>query len=152
MITFKTTNPFEIVGLDIAGPFTTSDSGKKYILICIDYFTNWVEASSMSGIEAEEVADNFFRDIISRHGCPKTIIREKGTQFTSKLFKCLCKNFDINHIEASVQDHQTNGKAERFIRFLENSLALTINKDQKNWDKMLDACLFAYRTTIAKKI
>ena len=42
LVPFNTTNPFEIVGLDIAGPFTTTDSGKKYILICIDYFTNWV--------------------------------------------------------------------------------------------------------------
>ena len=53
---------------------------------------------------------------------------------------------------ATVQHHQTNGKAERFMRYLENSLALVIQEDQSDWDDMTDVCLFAYRTTMSQKL
>ena len=98
--------------------------------------------------EAQEVADKLISLIISRHGCPTKFLSDKGTQFTSNLFNCLCKKLKIAKIENSVLHPQTNGKAERFIRFLTNSLSLITSKDQHDWDEMLDCCLFAYRTTM----
>ena len=47
---------------------------------------------------------------------------------------------------------QTNGKAERFVRFLNNSLSIVSNEDQSDWDEALYCCLFAYRTTIHRVI
>ena len=35
--------PGERVHLDFLGPFTTSDSGNKYILMMIDQFSRWLE-------------------------------------------------------------------------------------------------------------
>ena len=35
---------FQIVGADLAGPFKLSTGRNKYILVIIDYFTNWIEA------------------------------------------------------------------------------------------------------------
>jgi hypothetical protein len=114
----------------------------------VDYFTNWVEACPLKTLEAEEVAEKFYHHIILRHGCPTKVITDQGTQFTSKLFKRLCKKFNIFKIEASAKHPQTNGKTERFIRFLSTALATLIAKDQSDWDLRLDECLFAYRVTI----
>ncbi|RNA32760.1 gag-pol fusion [Brachionus plicatilis] len=58
----------------------------------------------------------------------------------------------IFKLEASAKHPQTNGKTERFIRFLTRALATVIAKDQGNWDLLLDSCLFAYRVTINKTI
>jgi len=35
------------LGIDVVGPFPTSVTGKRYVIIAIDYFTKWVEAKAM---------------------------------------------------------------------------------------------------------
>ena len=146
------THPFEMVGMDILGPLTTSTEGSNYILVCADLFTSWVEAAPLTGITAEEVCRAFFVLIIARHGCPVTILTDQGRQFTSKLFTKLCQHFHIRHVESSAYHHQTNGKVERFNHFIEKSLATVINKDQKNWDRLLPHVLFTYRTTLNRML
>ncbi len=47
---------------------------------------------------------------------------------------------------------QTNGKAERLIRFLVNSLSLLYKEDQTDWDDAFYCCLFAYTTTLQRII
>ena len=42
--------PFELISLDIAGPFKETKAGYKYILVCIDLLTNWVEAQPLTTI------------------------------------------------------------------------------------------------------
>jgi transposase InsO family protein len=86
--------------------------------------------------------------IIIRHGCPSRILTDKGTQFTSGLFKRLCERYHITKVQTSSLHPQTNGKVERFNRYLVNTLSILSNKNQLNWDEMVDYCLFAYRTTI----
>ncbi|MDM1514777.1 hypothetical protein HX055_18885, partial [Myroides odoratimimus] len=35
--------PWERIALDIAGPFPITDSGNRYVLVVMDYFTKWPE-------------------------------------------------------------------------------------------------------------
>ena len=43
--------PFSVWGIDIIGKITPkSSSGHEYILVAIDYFTKWVEATSYAGL------------------------------------------------------------------------------------------------------
>ena len=138
----------KIVAIDLVGPFKATKRGNKYIVVCVDAFTNWVEAAPLKTIDAEEVCDTIFKIIITQHGCPKNILTDQGRQFTSKLFQEFCKKLKINKLQCSSLHPQTNGKAERFISFLTNSLSTFTNKDQSDWDEALYCCLFAYRTTI----
>ena len=87
-------SPFHMLGADIAGPFVRSTGGNKYILVVIDYFTNWVEAISLKSLSAEDTAKAFFKCIISRHGCPSILRIDQGTMFKS-VFKEMCDLFNI---------------------------------------------------------
>jgi transposase InsO family protein len=144
--------PFEIVAIDILGPLNKTRRNYKYILVCVDLFTNWVEAGSLRTLEASETAELVYHLIITRFGCPTKILTDQGTQFTSNLFKYFCDKLKITKIQASSRHPQTNGKVERFNRFLGNALALNCNAKQTNWDDLLDPCLFAYRTTFNKTV
>ena len=152
LVPIETSSPFEIVSMDILGPFKVTSDGYKYVLVCVDMFTSWVEASPMKSLTAEETAQVFFRLIISRHGCPRKVLTDQGRQFTSSLFQTLCNQYRIQKLESTAYHHQTNGKAERFNRFLLNSMATQINKDHNNWDKLLDKCLMIYRVSISRML
>ncbi len=115
-------------------------------------FTNWVEAQPLTTIEAIEVCQAFFKLVISRHGCPLKVLTDKGKQFVSKLFNKICHQYNIEHLESSAYHHETNGKSERFIQFLEKSLSTIIEPDQSNWDKLVDYVLFLYRSTLNRML
>ena len=54
----ETKRPFELIGIDI--PYLPiSKGGFRYILVAIDYFTNWVEAALLKSMTAEEVIRAF---------------------------------------------------------------------------------------------
>jgi transposase InsO family protein len=123
-------------------------NGNRYILVCVDLFTNWIEACPLKTLEAAETADAEFKMIILRHGCPTRILTDQGTQFSCGLFKRLCDKFKITKVRTSALHPQTNGKVERFNRYLVDTLSITTDKNQLNWDEMLSYCVFAYCTTI----
>jgi transposase InsO family protein len=152
LIPIVTSAPFEMIGIDILGPFKVSDEGYEYVLTCIDIYTSWVEAAPLRTITADEVCQEFFKLIISRHGCPTKVLTDQGKQFTSKIFNRICKQFNIKHLESSAYHHQTNGKVERFHKFIENSLTTIIKPDQSNWSRLIDNCLFVYRTTLNRML
>ncbi|XP_070172331.1 protein NYNRIN-like [Polyergus mexicanus] len=48
--------PFERMQMDILGPFPTSSTGNKYLLVVSDCFTKWVEAFPLKNFRANTVA------------------------------------------------------------------------------------------------
>ena len=145
----ESNSPFQKIGGDIAGPFKRTQGGHKYILVVIDYFTNWIEAIPLKSLSADDAASAFFKAIISRHGCPQILIIDNGTHFQS-IFKSLCKSFNIEIRRTPVTHHQAAGKVERFIQFMKNFLGTVINASMKNWDQMLDNVLFVYRVSFSR--
>ena len=95
LTTCKPSHPLWQVALDIMGPLP-EPSGNKYILLLGDQFTKWYEAISMSNHEASTVAKVFVNAWVSRFGCPANLHSNKGSNFTSNLFKNMCKELGIN--------------------------------------------------------
>jgi hypothetical protein len=153
LIPIVTTRPFQIVAIDLVGPLQVSSTKNKYILVCIDLFTSWVEATPLKAMTAEEVIKSFFQIVVSRHGCPESVLSDQGTQFMSSSFEALCTSFNMKHLKTTAYHHQCNGKVERFIRFLKNSLAtITPSNNLNKWDQLIDHCLFIYRISINRTL
>jgi putative transposase len=144
--------PFETIGMDLMGPLPTTARNNRYILVCVDLFTNWVESCALKTITAATVIQAFFELIFSRHGCPTQVLTDQGTQFTAEVFKDLLKTYGIKHLKSSAYHHQTNGKTERFNRFLTSMLALKIDGKITSWDKVLSHCLMVHRITVSRTL
>jgi transposase InsO family protein len=87
------------------------------------------------------------------HACPQEFLTDRGTNFNSKTFDAVySKQFHIKHTMSSAYHHQTVGKVERFHKFMENSLSTIVKKNQTDWPKLVDSCLFVYRTTFSRAI
>ena len=73
----QTKKPFEIVAMDIMGPVTKSPEGYQYILNCVDLYTSWPESIALKSLTAIELIEAVHKIILSRHGCPTTILKTR---------------------------------------------------------------------------
>jgi transposase InsO family protein len=89
--------PFEKWALDFVGPINPMSRRKKYILVCTDYVTKWVEAKALYSANEQSVVDFLFEEIFTRFGVPQEIVTNQGTQFTSNLVKYLTEQYRIKH-------------------------------------------------------
>ena len=126
---FSASQPFETVGIDIAGPFPVSERGNRYVVAMGDRFTRWVEITPVAVIDAITVADVFVDKIILRHGCPKELLSDRGSQFTSLLLRRLADRLGIKKIFTTAYHPQCNGQVERFNRTLKAAITTYVNDD-----------------------
>jgi hypothetical protein len=62
---------------------------RRYILVCTDYVTKWVDDKALYSTNEQYVVDFLFEEIFTRFGVPREIVIEQGTQFTSNLVKSI---------------------------------------------------------------
>ena len=78
--------PFLVLGIDIIGKISPkSYSGHEYILVAIDYFTKWVEATSYAGLIATRVTKFIISHIIYQYGVPHELISDRGAHFRGEV-------------------------------------------------------------------
>ena len=65
-------------GLDIAGPFKTTSRGHKYVLVCIEYFSKYVETFPLRSKSAEDVSFAFLHGILARYGACAEVVTDGG--------------------------------------------------------------------------
>ena len=58
--------PFDMVGIDIMGPFPETIQGNKYIVNLSDYSIKCPEAFAMKDAKSETIANIYVDEIISR--------------------------------------------------------------------------------------
>ena len=85
-----------------------------------------------------------FEEIICRHGCPKEIQTDNGTEFTAKIVKELTDQYNIQQKFSSPYHPQTNGLVERYNRTLCQVLQKYCIQKETDWDEYIPAALFAY--------
>ena len=101
--------PFSIWGIDIIGNISPkSSNGHEYILIAIDYFTKWVEATSYARLTIARVAKFIRLHIICRYGVPHKLIYDKGVHFRGEV-DTLIQEYGLQHHRLSAYMPQTNG-------------------------------------------
>ena len=75
---------FDRVAVDVLGPFKPSSRQNRYIVVFSHYLTRWCEAFPVPSVEAFVVARLLVDEIIARHGAPRVLLSDRGTNFLSK--------------------------------------------------------------------
>ncbi|UYV70775.1 K02A2.6-like, partial [Cordylochernes scorpioides] len=140
--------PFERVGIDFLGPLPSTKNRKKWMIVLTDYYTKYAETKAVIDATAREVAKFLTENVILKHGAPRYLISDRGSQFTSNLVKEITKICQIQHCLTTSYHPQTNGLTERLNRTLINLISMYVNVDQRNWDEILPFITHAYNTTI----
>ena len=50
-------------------------------MVCVCSFSKWIELVPLKSKSSSEVAHGFYRDVICRYGCPRTIRSDNGLEF-----------------------------------------------------------------------
>ena len=139
---------FRHVHIDLVGPLPSSN-GFSYILTCIDRFTRWPVATPIRDSLTETVAKAFLESWVSYFGTPATIITDRGSQFTSSLFRELRNLLGSDHFTTTAYHPASNGLVERFHRQLKAAIMTTASIQ---WTEQLPLILLGLRNTIKEDL
>ena len=114
---------FEALAIDLVGPLP-SQIGYKYILTCVDLLSNFIIAEPIKNMYATTVLDTLWTRVILPHGIPRTILSDRGTQFTGILNKWFERILGFKSLLTVSYHPQTNGRIERWHRYLKQRLCL----------------------------
>jgi hypothetical protein len=124
--------------------------GHVYMLVVVNKFTKWVEAAPVT-TQDSTAAINFIKSIIFHFGVPHNIIKDNGTNFTSKEFKNYCESMGIKLKFASVVLPKMNEQVEKANRLICNGikkrLLAPLEKAKQAWVDELPSVLWSLRTT-----
>jgi hypothetical protein len=74
----------------------------KYVLVAIDYATQWVEARTLK-INTTIVTTKFLYEcILTKFGCPLTIVTNQGVHFINDVIKYLTHHFFMKHVSSTI--------------------------------------------------
>ena len=137
--------PFHRVAVDLIGPlYPATDRGNRYVLTVVDYATRYPEAVALRNIDTECVAEALV-DIFSRVGVPREMLSDNGSQFTSSVMKEVSRLISVRQLTTTPYHPMCNGLVERFNGTLKLMLKRMCAERPRDWDKYLNAVLFAYR-------
>ena len=134
--------------MDVAGPFPISNSGNRYVLVVMDYFSKWPEVYAIPNQEAKTIVDVFGKNWVCRYGVPSEIHSDQGRNFESAIVKEMCDSYEIKKTRTTPLHPQSDGMVERFNRTLEEHLRKVVDSGQKDWDDHIPKFLLSYRSAI----
>ena len=133
---------FEHIHCDLVGPLEESN-GNTYVFTIIDRFCRWPEAIPLPDMETPTVARAFLLHWLARFGMPIHVTHDRGSQFTSQLFKAMCELLGIHQIPTTSYHPQSNGLIERVHRPLKDGLKA--READPNWSDHLPWILLGLR-------
>ena len=147
LVSIHSSRPFELIEIDVVGPFPTFSRGNKYILTIVCTYTKWPEAYAIPS-QYTPIVLQCLEDLISRHGIPTIILSDQGRNFEAKLFKQFCDKYGIQKRRTTPYHPQCNGMVERFNGTLVKIIARFVSSNQKDRDDCIPAALHAYRSSV----
>ena len=138
--------PFEVVGMDLIGPFVETDKGNRYALVLVDHLTSWPEVIPIPSKSAAEV-QRAWQEVVSRHGCPMVTITDRGSELKNAQMAAWFHQSGIEHRATTALRPQTNGRTERTNKTVKMAIEKAVSNRPRKWEEVLPSVLLAIRTT-----
>jgi hypothetical protein len=138
-------------GLDLLGPLPSAQGNLKYVVIAVEYFSNWIEVKPLATITLAIVQKFFWQNIVCRFGVPKAIIVDNGTQFDAEMFKAFCDQIGTKIHFASVRHPESNRLVERANGIIIIGIMKSIfNQPRGKWSDELIKVVGNHNTVVSR--
>ncbi|XP_055585110.1 uncharacterized protein LOC129737961 [Uranotaenia lowii] len=140
--------PWQFVTLDFVGPLPASGKNRATcLLVATDVFSKFVLVQPFREAKAGPLSEFVENMIFRLFGVPEIILTDNGTQFTSKTFTDLLKEYHVNHWLTPAYHPQVNN-TERVNRVITTAIRATLKKEHKHWADDIQAIANAIRTAV----
>ncbi|NWX32594.1 GIN1 protein, partial [Notiomystis cincta] len=136
-------SPWEVLALDIHGPFPETSQSNTHVLLVTDYFTKWVEAAPLQKKDPFSVA-KALATVFYRFGASKNIYTSQSWDFCEEVSRHLCERWNISQLLTPSAEPAGPGSAE----VLSSSIRSVVSERPSEWDAHLDPLLFEFRTSV----
>ena len=147
----KASQPAYKYFMDYLGPFVTSYNNNKYVFVCVDGFTRYVETAATKDSTAETTIEILVNSIICRHGMFSCLISDRAKSFMSRVVQGFAERTGIAHIKTTSFHPQSN-ISERVNASIANMLSNYCGTNHKDWDVMLSSITLALNTQYHRSI
>ena len=113
----------------------------KSYLIVFDFYSRYFEVAVLSATTSADVIHHM-KSFFSRHGIPKSILTDNGSEFTSYSFAQFFEVWKINHKTSSPLYPQSNGLAEKTVQTAKRLLTKALKTNRNPYLSILE-----YRNT-----
>ena len=144
--------PFVTWGMDAIDPIELAASNiHRFILVAIDYFTKWIEATSYKSITKKVAVDFVCNNLICSFEVPESIITDNGANLNSYLMRDVCEKFKITHRNSTAYRPQMNRVVEAANKNIKKIPRKMID-NHRGRHEMLPYAFLGYRMTVRKSI
>jgi hypothetical protein len=137
--------------IDFIGPFPTT-RGQRYVLCCIDEFSNWIELFPVAEQTGEEI-QRCVQALASEHGWPLYLRFDNGPGFNSTALKAWMDVRRIAWLEIPANAPQANGVIEshnRTIKGVIRRMLADCVERRASWLDFIGVAKLALNTAVSK--
>lgn len=147
----KGNKPFDTIHVDHYGPLGMTKGKFKHIFVIVDAFSKFITLYPVRSVKTKEVCSKL-NEYFSYYSRPLRIISDRGTCYTSEMFKDFCKSHDIQHVLIAAGSPQANGQVERYNRTIKAMLSKFLHEKGQNWNIFLGKVQFCINNTYNRSI
>ena len=141
------TLPFKKISTDFIVELP-EDDGFNSIMVMVDHglTKGVILCPCRTNINATETAELILTHLYPRFGLPDSVISDRGTQFTSRVFQAITKQLGIKSKLSTAYHPQTDGETERVNQELGTYLRIFCSNNPNDWVKKLKTAEFAHNS------
>lgn len=145
--------PFDVLYADIVDMARTHDydaatgAGASKLVVFVDSLSRWVEAIPVHrSPTSSQILDIFSEHVLSRHGAPRRIVTDSGSNLASRLCDTILQKTGVNLAPSAAEHHEAVGVVERVQQTLVG-MTRAANEGGGHWVDHLPFLLLSYRAT-----
>jgi transposase InsO family protein len=82
----KPAQPWEVVSVNLMGPYPRTGRGKTNILVATDCHSRFVKVYPLGAATATVITQTLEREFFAKFGYPRVLLSDNGPQFTSDVW------------------------------------------------------------------
>lgn len=142
-------NPWQMISMDLLGPFPRSKKGFTTLLVVSDWFTKYPCLIPLRKATAKNVVDSVESNIFQQFGVPESVIMDNGPQFSRSIkIKGMLKKYGIKKLWNNCYYHPQSNFTERHNKTIGAALRSYIKDNHKDWDAHLSEISLALKTAV----
>jgi hypothetical protein len=100
-------------------------------------------------VDAKQTARLFFDHVVRYYSLPESIVSDRDPRFTSEFWQELMRIMQVKHRMTVSRRAQADGRSERQVRTLEDSLRCVVSHYGDDWARLLPTVEYAHATLVS---